>query len=185
MRKFRKWKPILRWVLTCSCWTDEDSSFDPFSFPFRGRSPIGRRRRLRFSSCCVSDSTNSLGSNCCPDELTRVTRPEKECADNFINIPGYNISKEWIIIIIIIIIALGNAPYKMLHKLKSAYSIRKNQLWTSASSSVSQKSKDQLSDPLSQQATHSNSSLHWKKFISDTSCINAMQKIVSLGSSVG
>ena len=31
-------------------------------------------------------------------------------------------------IIIIIIIALGNAPYKMLHKLKSACSIRKNQL---------------------------------------------------------
>ena len=38
----------------------------------------------------------------------------------------------------IIIIALGNAPYKMLHKLKSTCSIRKNQLWTSASLSVSQ-----------------------------------------------
>ena len=46
------------------------------------------------------------------------------------------------IIIIIIIIALDNAPYKMLHKLKSACFIRKNQLWTSASSSVSQKSLD-------------------------------------------
>ena len=45
-------------------------------------------------------------------------------------------------IIIIIIIALDNAPYKMLHKLKSACFIRKNQLWTSASSSVSQKSLD-------------------------------------------
>ena len=59
--------------------------------------------------------------------------------------------------IIIIIIALDNAPYKMLHKLKSACSIRKNQLWTSACSSVSQKSRDQLSDPSIQQATHSNS----------------------------
>ena len=55
-----------------------------------------------------------------------------------------------IIIITIIIIALSNAPYKMLHKLKSACSIRKNQLWTSVSSSVSQKSRDQLSDPSSQ-----------------------------------
>ena len=44
-----------------------------------------------------------------------------------------------------IIIALDNAPYKMLDKLKS--SIRENQLWTSASSSVSQKSQDQLTDP--------------------------------------
>ena len=60
-------------------------------------------------------------------------------------------------IIIIIIIALGNAPYKMLHKLKSACSIRKNQIWTSVSSSVSQKSWDQLLDASSQQATHSNS----------------------------
>ena len=59
--------------------------------------------------------------------------------------------------IIIIIIALDNAPYKMLHKLKSACSIRKNQLWTSASSNVSQKSLDQPSDPSIQQATHSNS----------------------------
>ena len=62
-----------------------------------------------------------------------------------------------IVVIISIIIALGNAPYKMLHKLKSGYSIRKKQLWTSESSSVSQKSRDQLSDPWSQQATHSNS----------------------------
>ena len=45
-------------------------------------------------------------------------------------------------IIIIIIIALDNAPYKMLHKLKSACFIRKKQLWTSASSNVSQKSLD-------------------------------------------
>ena len=44
---------------------------------------------------------------------------------------------------IIIIIALDNAPYKMLHKLKSACFIRKTQLWTSAFSSVSQKSLDQ------------------------------------------
>ena len=51
-------------------------------------------------------------------------------------------SSAWskIIIIIIIIIALDNAPYKMLHK--SVCFIRKNQLWTSASSSVSQKSQD-------------------------------------------
>ena len=62
----------------------------------------------------------------------------------------------WIIIIIITIIALDNAPYKMLHKLKSVCSIRKNQLWTSASSSASQKSRDQLTDPSIQQATHSN-----------------------------
>ena len=62
-----------------------------------------------------------------------------------------------IIIVIIIIIALGNASYKMLHRLISACSIRKNQLWTSASSSVSQKSQDQLSDPSIQQATHANS----------------------------
>ena len=47
---------------------------------------------------------------------------------------------QWLIIIIII--ALDNAPYKMLHKLKSACFIRKKQLWTSASSSVSQKSLD-------------------------------------------
>ena len=55
------------------------------------------------------------------------------------------------------IIALGNAPYKMLHKLKVRTPSEKNQLWTNASSSVSQKSRDQLSDPLSQQAIHSNS----------------------------
>ena len=42
----------------------------------------------------------------------------------------------------IIIIVLDNAPYKMLHKLKRACSIRKNQLWTSTSSSVSHKSQD-------------------------------------------
>ena len=44
-----------------------------------------------------------------------------------------------IIVIIIIIIALDNidnTPYKILHKLKSACSIRKNQLWKSVSSSV-------------------------------------------------
>ena len=40
--------------------------------------------------------------------------------------------------IIIIIIAPDNAPYKMLHKLKIACYIRKNQLWTSVSSSVLQ-----------------------------------------------
>ena len=44
----------------------------------------------------------------------------------------------------------------MLHKLKSAYSIRKNQLWTSMSLSVSQKFRDQLTDPSIQYATHSN-----------------------------
>ena len=60
-------------------------------------------------------------------------------------------------IIISSIIALDNAPYKMLHKLKSACFIRKNQLWTSASSSVSQKSLDQPSGPSIRQATHSNS----------------------------
>ena len=58
---------------------------------------------------------------------------------NWINIRFFVII---IIIIIIIIIALDNAPYKMLHKLKSACFIRKNQLWTSASSSVKQKSLD-------------------------------------------
>ena len=60
-------------------------------------------------------------------------------------------------IIIIIIIILGNAPYKMLHKLKSACPIKKKPLWASASSNVSQKFLDQLSDPSIEQATHSNS----------------------------
>ena len=51
-------------------------------------------------------------------------------------------SSQFIIIINSIIIALDNTPYKILHELKSASSIRKNQLWTNASLSVSQKSQE-------------------------------------------
>ena len=72
--------------------------------------------------------------------------------------------------IIIIKITLGNAPYKMLHKLKSACPSEKQQLWTSASSSVSQKSRDQLSDPSIQQATGTSNRLTAKFSNPNPSC---------------
>ena len=72
--------------------------------------------------------------------------------------------------LLVIIIALDDAPYKILDKLKRAWSIQK-QIWTSASSSVSQvsvsqvsvsqtvlQSQDQLADLSIQQITPSN---HW------------------------
>ena len=49
--------------------------------------------------------------------------------------------------IIIKIIALDNLPYNILDKLKIGY--QKNQLWTSASSSISQKSKALFTVPAS------------------------------------
>ena len=72
-----------------------------------------------------------------------VSLKDRKRGDELLSCLGIEcVENKIIIIIIIIIIALDNAPYKMLHKLKSACFIRKNQLWTSAFSSVSQKSLD-------------------------------------------
>ena len=61
------------------------------------------------------------------------------------------------LLLLLLLLHLVMHPTKCYTNSKVRCSIRKNQLWTSASSSVSQKSQDQLSDPSIQQATHSNS----------------------------
>ena len=79
------------------------------------------------------------------DDLTSSgLRPHQQKIEAILKISASTTqsSHQMAFIIIIIIIALDNAHYKMLHKLKSVCFIRKKQLGTSASSCVSQKSLD-------------------------------------------